>query len=81
VFPPALNVTEASPLLFLPASAALNTEGVDLIIASPAACAAYAAVGGPTQCNRARAFAAAGGLMFYLGAAAALGMGPAPTCV
>ena len=80
-FPAALNVTDAAPLLFLPAGAALNGAGVDVILASRAACAAYAALGGAVQCDLARAFATDAGIMFYLGAAAALGMVPAPACV
>jgi len=53
---------------------------VDLILASPSACAAFSAVGGAAQCDRSRAFATDAGIMFYLGIAAALGMGPAPAC-
>jgi hypothetical protein len=79
-FPAALNVTDSAPLLFLPAAAPLNTAGVDLILASPSACAAFSAVGGAAQCDRSRAFATDAGIMFYLGIAAALGMGPAPAC-
>jgi len=79
-FPAALNVTDAVPLLFLPAASPLNTAGADIILASASACTAYAALGGATQCNRARAFATDNGVMFYLGAAASLGMVPAPAC-
>ena len=79
-FPAALNVTGSAPLLFLPAAAPINTAGVDLILASPSACAAFAAVGGASQCDRGRAFATDAGIMLYLGTAAALGMGPAPAC-
>jgi len=68
------------PLIVLPATSAINTAGADIILAAPSACAAYAALGGATQCNRARAFSTDFGIMFYLGTAAALGMGAAPGC-
>ena len=73
-------MTEAVPLLFLPAASPLNTAGGDVILASPSACAAYAALGGAVQCARERAFATDVGIMFYLGPAPALGMVPAPAC-
>ena len=79
-FPAALNVTDAAPLIVLPSTSYLNTFGEDVIVASASACSAYAALGGPTQCNRGRAFATDFGVMFYLGTAAALGMGAAPQC-
>jgi len=79
-FPAALNVTDAEPLLLLPAASPLNPAGADVILASASACAAYAALGSATQCSRARAFATDNGVMFLLGAAAALGMVPAPAC-
>ena len=79
-FPAALNITDTVPLLYVPASSSLNTAGVDIILATPAVCAADAIIGGSLQCAMARAFAAQGGLMYYLGTAAALGMGPAPEC-
>jgi hypothetical protein len=66
--------------LFVPASSSLNAIGADIILASPAACAAYNAIGGALQCNMSRAYATQSGLMYFLGTAAALGMGPAPEC-
>jgi hypothetical protein len=79
-FPAVLNVTDAVPLLFLPATSPLNTMGIDVILASPSACSAYATLGGSTQCSHSRAFATDAGIMFFLGTAAALGMVPAPAC-
>jgi len=79
-FPQSLNVTDTVPLLFLPSASPLNAEGVDIILASAPACAAYAALGGATQCAMGRAYAVDGAIRFFLGPAAALGMAPAPLC-
>jgi hypothetical protein len=79
-FPSALNVADAVPLLFLPAGSPLNREGVDIVVATASACAAFAALPGSSQCAQARAFALPNGPYFYLGPASALGMTAAPAC-
>ena len=80
-FPPSANVTDAVPLLFLPASAPGNGWGADAILATPGACAALAATPGAPPCaSPPRAYALAGGTYLYLGPAAALGMSAAPAC-
>ena len=79
-FPASSNVTDAQPLVFLPAAAPLNTFGVDAILASPAACAAYVQAASPFQCSLARAFPLPSGAYYFLGTAAALGMTAAPAC-
>jgi hypothetical protein len=80
VFPPAANVPDATPLVFLPATAALNSLGVDVIIATASACAAYAAVPGAARCSAALTYALPAGTYFYLGTAAELGMAATPGC-
>jgi hypothetical protein len=79
-FPASSNVTDAHPLVFLPAAAPLNTFGVDVILATPSACAAYARAASPFQCSLARAFPLPGGAYYYLAPAAALGMTATPAC-
>ena len=83
-FPPSANVSGGgAPLVFLPAASPLNGHGVDIIVASPSACAAFAAAAAAAQCG-AVAYAlpgAAGAAPYlYLGAAAALGMVATPSC-
>ena len=78
-FPAAANVSGASPLVFLPASSPLNAAGIDLVLASAAACAAYSAAAAATQCTAAT-YALASGTYFYFGTAAALGMTATPGC-
>lgn len=78
-FPPAANVSGAMPLVFVPATSPLNNVGVDIIVASPAACAAYEANGATARCD-ARSYALPDGTYYYLGTAASLGMAPAPSC-
>ena len=78
-FPASANVADATPLVFLPAATPLNTYGVDVIVATPAACAAFAANGAAATCS-ARTFVLPGGTYYYLGTASALGMAPAPSC-
>jgi hypothetical protein len=46
----------ARPLVMLAAAAPLNPDGVDVILALPVVCDAYAALQSPHQCNRARTF-------------------------
>jgi hypothetical protein len=80
-FPPAANVTDAMPLLFLPATAPGNAWGEDAILATPGACAALAATPGAPPCaSPPSALALGGGTYRYLGPAAALGMTAAPAC-
>ena len=79
-FPASANVTDALPLVFLPATAPLNTFSVDVILASPSACAAYAQSASPFQCSLARAFPLPSGTYYYLATAAALGMAATPSC-
>ncbi len=78
-FPAAANVTGASPLVFLPAASPLNANGVDIIVASPSACAAFSANFAAAQCAP-QAYTLSTGTYFYLGTAAALGMTATPSC-
>jgi hypothetical protein len=78
-FPAAANVTGAAPLVFLPAASPLNAIGVDIVVASPAACAAFAAAFSASQCS-ALTYALSTGTYYYLGTAAALGMTATPSC-
>ena len=80
-FPASANVSDAAPLVYLPASSPLNGLGVDVIVASASACAAFAATpGAAAQCSPALPFALPGGAYTYLGTAASLGMTAAPSC-
>jgi NHL repeat len=77
------NVTDAAPLLVLSAAAPANAAGVDIVVATAAACAAYAnaaAAGGAPTCGAAT-YPIAGVTYYYLGTASALGMIAAPVCV
>jgi len=67
------------PLVFVPATSPLNTFAVDIVVASPAACAAYEANSAAFTCG-ALTYALPDGTYYYLGTAAALGMAPAPSC-
>ena len=67
------------PLVFLPAASPLNTFGVDIVVASPAACAAFSAAFSASQCS-ALTYALSTGTYHYLGTAAALGMTATPSC-
>jgi hypothetical protein len=78
-FPPSFNVTGASPLVFLPAASPLNTYGVDIIVASPSACAAFSASLSASQCS-AFSYTLSTGTYYFLGTAAALGMAATPSC-
>ena len=78
-FPPSANVSGAAPLVLLPPTSPLNAYGVDIVLASASACAAFAANGAAAKCS-AVAYSLPGGAYYYLGAAAALGMAPAPGC-
>jgi len=79
-FPAGANVTDAIPLLFLAAASPLNPDGVDIVLASRAACLAFAGVAGGPRCDPARLFSTPEGWFTYLGAAAALAMAPLPGC-
>ena len=46
----------ARPLVMLAAAAPLNADGVDVILALPGVCDAYATLQSPHQCDRARLF-------------------------
>ena len=72
----------APPLIFLPVASPLNTAGMDLILASAAACATFnATAGSATLCDFTRQVPVAGSTYYYLGTAASLGMSAAgPTC-
>ena len=78
-FPPSANVTGPPPLVFLPAASPLNAYGVDVIVASAPACAAFAANFAAAQCSP-LAYALSGGTYHYLGTASALGMTATPSC-
>ena len=80
-FPASANVTGASPpLMFLPAASPLNAFGVDIIVASAPACAAFASNAAATRCSAASTYALPEGTYDSLGAAASLGMAAAPAC-
>jgi hypothetical protein len=79
-FPSSSNVTDAMPLVFLPSSSPLNTHGVDIIVASARACAAFASsTAGATVCSSV-AYSLPDGIYYYLGRASDLGMTAAPAC-
>jgi hypothetical protein len=78
-FPASSNVTDATPLVLLPATSPLNTYGVDIIVATAAACAAFSANAAATTCSS-FSYALSSGTYYYLGAASALGMTSTPSC-
>ena len=80
-FPASANVTGSSPpLIFLPAASPLNSFGVDIIVASAPACAAFASNAAAARCSAGSTYALPEGTYYYLGAASALGMTAAPAC-
>jgi hypothetical protein len=80
MFPSSTNVTDAMPLVFLPSSSPLNRFGVDIIVASAQACAAFAAnTAGASTCSS-TSYSLSNGVYFYLGRAADLGMAPGGAC-
>ena len=82
-FPQALNVTDAVPLMFLPAASPLNTFGFDIVLATLKACAAFAATPNSPQCSLSGLVYSLGSPpqpYFFLGGADALGMAAAPGC-
>ena len=66
-----------APLYLVYAGAAGNPGTADIVVALPAACDAYATLGGWPQCDRGRSFVVNSQVYFYLDTAAALGMVPA----
>lgn len=79
-FPASSNVTDSMPLVFLPSTSPLNTYGVDIIVASSKACAAFASnTAGATTCSS-TAYSLPDGVYYYLGRAVDLGMTAAPAC-
>ena len=78
-FPSSANVTDATPLVFIPAASPLNSHGVDIIVASASACAAFAANRAANTCTSG-VFVLSEGTFYYLGRASALGMTAAPSC-
>ena len=80
MFPAAAGVTDAAPLLFLPASSPLNPSSADIVVATAGACAAFAAQAGSPTCSWGMAYSVNGGTYYFLGAAAALGMTAATQC-
>ena len=78
-FPATANVSGTAPLVFLPASSPLNTYGVDIIVASASACAAYSSALGSAKCT-ASMYALPDGTYYFLGLASDLGMTAAPSC-
>ena len=79
-FPASAALGAQAPLLLLPAASQLNAYGLDVIVASPAACAAFAATLGASQCALAQPFYLPQGTFYYLGGAAALSMTTTPSC-
>jgi hypothetical protein len=79
-FPPTFNVTDATPLVFLPATSPINTQGVDIILASPSACYAFSQIPGSATCHTGRVFSLPQGAYYYLGTAVELSMTAAPAC-
>ena len=78
-FPSSANVSDASPLMLLPATSPLNTYGEDIIVATASACAAFTSNGAATQCAS-FSYALSSGTYYYLGSAASLGMTSTPSC-
>ena len=74
------GVPGAAPLLFLPSASPLNPGGVDLVVASAAACAALAAQAGSPGCALSQPFVFGGAQYYNLGPASALGMTAATQC-
>ena len=67
--------------MLLPASSSINPYGVDIIVASPSACAAFASTPNATQCSLQLPFALPSGTMYYyLGGATQLAMVATPAC-
>ena len=66
--------------MFLPSSSPLNSYGVDIIVASPSACAAYKTSGASISCITTSSYALPDGTYYYLGLASDLGMTSTPTC-
>ena len=74
------GTTGTAPLLYLPAASLYNALGDDIIVASPPACASFAATPAATQCDAGRFYVLPSGNYSYLGKAATLGMTAAPNC-
>lgn len=77
---PAVFNAGAMPLMLLPATSPLNSLGQDIVVASPEACAAFAATPAAAQCATAQPYSLSSGTYYYLGTAAALGMVATPGC-
>ena len=84
VFPAWANVTDAAPLILLSSASPLNAAGVDIVVASQSACAAFIALspaGAAPLCDMTRRYVVAGALYHYRGTASELGMEAAPADV
>ena len=77
-FPPSAGLSER-PLLVLAAASLLNKHGEDIVVATPAACAAWAAASG-FVCNSADAYAISSELYYYAGTAKELNMEASGIC-
>ena len=77
-FPPSAGLSER-PLLVLSSSSPLNGRGVDIVIATPEACAAWAAASG-FVCTASETYAIAGVLYYFAGTAASLNMEASGVC-
>ena len=73
------DAIDAAPLVVLSSAAPANAFGYDIVVATAAACAAFANAPGSPACTS-QAFPIAGVTYFLLGSAAALGMVAAPAC-
>jgi hypothetical protein len=81
VFPAWANVSDATPLLLLAAASPLNAAAVDIVVATPSACAAIASFGAAPLCDSTRRYVIGGALYYYRDTAANLGMVAAPNDV
>ena len=79
-FPSSSNVTDATPLVFLPSTSPLNQQGVDIILATLSACRAYASLPSPFQCTYSPFFTLSAGTYYFLGKASEMGMTATPSC-
>lgn len=76
---PASAGLSGRPLLVLSSSSPLNLHGVDIVIATPEACAAWSAASG-FVCTFSKSYAISGALYYFAGTAASLNMEASGVC-
>lgn len=77
---PSSSGLQGQPLLVLSATSLLNHHGVDIVIATPEACAAWATAAARSVCNSSDAYAITGVLYWFAGTAASLNMEASGVC-